>query len=258
MTLEEQLRHAFDSLASRLREEVTRHAGMAIDELASTAETERAEAVAEAARDAWEAARREGETKLASGVADAEARVREVAQAMATASRLRLLDTIRAIDGAGSLTDILGILVSAAANEMGRAALLLTDSGELRSWRTVGFASQSTDGDGSPALVSSLADGGIVTDAAETGEAVHVPGASSPPPAFAELPGGRAAAAVPLRMGGRVFAVLYADAGAQDSPGDSPWSGDGGGHVVEVVARHAARCLESVTTSRLAQVGGAA
>jgi hypothetical protein len=277
MTLEEQLRHSFDRLASRLRDEVVSHAGTAIDEIAATAENERAEAVAEAARDAWASAQREGETRLTAAVAEAEKQVRAVAELTAVASRARLLDAVRAMDRAGSLTGILDVLVTAACAEIGRAALLLKEGAEFRSWRAEGFGAARTgaasDETNWGVITSTLADGGIVTDAAETGNAAHVPGSSASTPVFAALPVGQPATAVPLRMGGQVFAVLYADAGnPANGDGSEAWRSDGAGTtgagevdgfmsraaVVEILARHASQCLEAATASRLAQVGAGA
>ena len=55
--------------------------------------------------------------------------------------------------------------------------------------------------------------------------------------------------AVPVRVGGEEVAVLYADdavAGGREVP--SAWP-----EVVELLARHAARCLEVLTVTRVAQ-----
>jgi hypothetical protein len=66
-------------------------------------------------------------------------------------------------------------------------------------------------------------------------------------PAFASLPPGRAALAVPLVLSGRTVAVLYADEGRE---GATPvaWQ-----ETIEILASHASACLAYLTASRTAQ-----
>ena len=66
---------------------------------------------------------------------------------------------------------------------------------------------------------------------------------------FAELLPDRPALAVPLVMSGRVFGVLYADQEASEVVARASWPA-----TIEVLARHAARSLETVTAGRLAQL----
>ena len=68
-------------------------------------------------------------------------------------------------------------------------------------------------------------------------------------PSFAELPPGRELLAVPVQMSGQVVAVLYADQGTTQSAGNLLWP-----MSLELMARHAARCLEAITAYRAAQV----
>jgi hypothetical protein len=51
-------------------------------------------------------------------------------------------------------------------------------------------------------------------------------------------------------MSGQIVAVLYADQGIADSTGDKPRLASA---IVEVLALHAARCLESITALRAAK-----
>ena len=71
-------------------------------------------------------------------------------------------------------------------------------------------------------------------------------------PAFAELPQGREALAVPIPMGGQVVGVLYADQGHADDQGRA--SAIAWPDALEVMARHAARCLEAFTAFKAARV----
>jgi hypothetical protein len=65
-------------------------------------------------------------------------------------------------------------------------------------------------------------------------------------PSFARTAGARHAAALPITVGGRVVAVLYADATPVDSPsGASRWPA-----TLEVLARHASRALEAMTVQQ--------
>ena len=165
----------------------------------------------------------------------------------------RLIEAVRAIDRAKSLTEILDTLVSSAGQEARRAAVLLVRNGQLRGWRFIGFG-QPLDEKNDVAVPSDAA--GVVAEAARTGAAVSADsGAGHASPAFARLPPGREVLAVPVSMSGQIVAVLYADQGPDD-PGSlgsqSPrlaWPS-----IVELLARHAARCLEAITAFRAAQV----
>jgi flagellar biosynthesis/type III secretory pathway protein FliH len=159
----------------------------------------------------------------------------------------RLIESVRAIDRSKSLTEVLDALVASAGSQARRAAVLLLRGGQLRGWKFVGFG---------PALDSRndvdvpASDAGVIAEAARTGSPVaadsNAPGQA---PAFASLPPGREVLAVPVAMSGQIVAVLYADQGLADSgeqPG--PWPA-----IVEVLALHAARCLESITAFRAAK-----
>jgi chemotaxis protein histidine kinase CheA len=162
----------------------------------------------------------------------------------------RLLDGFRALDAARTLTEILDALTVRAAREAARVALLLVQGDRLRGWRTAGFESV---GNGAPSLDLDLAEGGIVTRALRSGgrattsdrEGTSTPGTIAPP-SFAGLGHDRVGLAVPLIVGNQVVAVLYADDvndAAPRLPGAWP-------EAIEMLARHASRCLESVTAAR--------
>ena len=75
-----------------------------------------------------------------------------------------------------------------------------------------------------------------------------VPPADAQAPAFAELGADAVGTAAPVVVGGRAVAVLYADnrgASAHGQPLRHDWS-----DVIEILARHAARCLEALTVQR--------
>lgn len=251
MTFDEQLRRAFDTLADRLRDDMAAHAKTLANELTATAESERADAVAEAAKDAWSTAERQATERVASGVAATEVAARAEAHRRETVAAERLLSAIQAIDRGQSLSDILNALVDGAAAEARRTAMFLRKGERLQSWRVTGFGETR----GETALDLSMPESGLLGDAARSGVVVK----AGPAPAFAALPPDRQALAIPLVMSGQVFAVLYADQGAGESA-----AGDAGAGAaivgtawiatLEVLTRHAARALEAVTAVRLAQV----
>ncbi len=145
----------------------------------------------------------------------------------------RLAASLRQLDTAVSLTDVLGALLDQAATWSGRAALFLAAGERVRGWRQAGF-----DGD-ITAIDLPLGAAGPLGLAVQTGDAVaaedYRTGETSLP--LWLLPAaGQAATAVPIGVGGRPVAVLYCD-GRQSPP-------------IEILARHAARCLEVLTISR--------
>jgi hypothetical protein len=71
---------------------------------------------------------------------------------------------------------------------------------------------------------------------------------------FGVLPEGRGAIAVPLHVGGRTVAVIYGD----DVDGAEKRVPAGWPETLELLARHAARCLEVITASRRAAGSGRA
>ena len=69
-------------------------------------------------------------------------------------------------------------------------------------------------------------------------------------PSFATLPAGRTALAVPVQVGGRVTAVVYADDATDlDERQSAGWQS-----TVEILARHAGHCLETLTAVRVSQL----
>ena len=174
----------------------------------------------------------------------AAAAARDQMRATDLAARERLIVAVRALDRAGSLTEILDTLASCAGREARRVGLLLAQGDELHGWRFVGFG---TDVEPPASVVIRSGESGIIGEAVRTGTAVSsdTSGPQSAP-AMAQLPEGRACLAVPITMSGDVVAVLYADQGMADEPGKpepaSTWP-----DALELVARHAARCLEALT-----------
>lgn len=295
MTIDEQLRRAFDTLTNRLHGHLVREAEALTADLAAAAATERDDAIAAAVADARRATEQALDGKftaeLAAAEAAAAARAREAAdadmrhlvaaaehradEAIAAAERQmderiqtavgtaraeiraselaaaeRLVDTIRAIDRARSLSEILDTLVSCAGREAARVAALLVRGSTVRGWRFIGFG---PGFDGTASFELPLDQAGVIGEAVRTGASSSTDTGSRPSVApFADLPDGRDSLAVPIPMGGQIVAVLYADQGPAD-PTDRAvpitWS-----DTLEVMARHAARCLEALTAIKAARV----
>ena len=194
--------------------------------------------------EAVSAARAEAAAARAVAVAEAFAQERQAD----LASMERLLDGLRSIGGARTLTEVLETLTTAVEREAGRAALLLLRQNRLRGWRLSGF-----EGAVRPEAIDLPAeDAGLATQAirtragATTRETTGAARLAAAVP-FADLPADRVGLAIPVEVGGQIVAVVYADdavAGAQP-PVPSPWP-----EAVEMLVRHAARSIEALTLRR--------
>jgi hypothetical protein len=265
MTFDEQVQRAFGTLADRLREHIAGELRGAAADLAAAARADREAAVAMARAEAREAAQADREAAIAAATAEARQAAQESARqsldaAVASeraglktadlATSERLLEAIRAIDRARSLSEILDILVSCAGREASRAGILLVRAGQLRGWRFIGFGPAF---DAANEIELPVQSSGLIAEAVRTGAAVSSDTSGrTAAPAFAELPDGREALAVPIPMGGQVVGVLYADQGHTDD--QSRASAITWPDALEVMARHSARCLEALTAFRAARV----
>jgi chemotaxis protein histidine kinase CheA len=175
------------------------------------------------------------------------ARVRERENEMAGVSRL--LESIRGLDGAASLSEVLDALAQAAGREASRAAVLVLRNDRLLGWKLTGFGPRDTQ----PKLIDlSLAEAGVAGLAVGSARPVTTRETQSATEGtgFAHLPEDRMGLAVPVIVGGRVVAVVYADNVTNDGREQvvpSSWP-----EVIEILARHAARCLEAVTVQKAA------
>ena len=161
----------------------------------------------------------------------------------------RVFDGVRRLDQASRLTDALDTLAELAGNEAPRAAVLTVQGDRVRGWRFVGFGPTV---DARQQVDLECGEAGIVGRAVVTGEACSVvsgrngmPGDAEP--AFTPLPPRVRALAVPVLVGGQVRAVVYGD-DAERRPAVA-WRAS-----LEVLARHAGRCLEVLTALRAARL----
>lgn len=191
----------------------------------------------------------DGEAKAAEDLktAVAAARVKEREIEMAGVSRL--LESVRGLDGASSLSEVLDALALATAREAARAAVVVLRNDRILGWRMSGFGPR----DSQPKSIDlALADSGVIGLAVGAARAVTTKDSQSASvgPGFEALPQDRMGLAVPVLVGGRVVAIVYADAVTTDGHErhvPSSWP-----ELIEVLARHAGRCLEALTTQKTA------
>ena len=202
----------------------------------------------------WELGRQQG---FVDGQRDGQERAGAALNSEAASQeRLRwqqLADSMRTIDAGGSLSEILDTLVDAAARRSARAGVFLVQHAALHKWRLI----EGTDELESGQAVTPLDHAGLIERAVRGGAKVAAasedPGAT---PALVDFVPGRRLLALPITVGGRPVAVLYAD-----KDPEAP-VGAGGGRdgiegwelLLEVLTRHAARCLEALTAARTSQV----
>lgn len=193
-------------------------------------------------------ARYQAEIASASRAAEALAITRERAR------HDRLLAAMHRMDAAGSLSDVLGLVLTASAAEAARVALFVVEAPALRPWRTAGF-------DGIDNTSVPIAGDGLLQEAMRRCEAISASAeAGLTAPVAPNLPPGHAAMAVPLVVGAEAVAVLYADngpdressavgdagLGSAENPREaaSPWAG-----AVQILARHGSARLALLTVA---------
>lgn len=148
-----------------------------------------------------------------------------------------------AMDEAGTLSEVLDALADGLAAQAPRTAVLVFQNDRARLWRRHGFPADA------PAVPELHVPGHADLAAVVTGAAPAIVDASPDGLVlgFVALPEGRQGLAVPVAIGGQVASLVYADGGDDPSAPGAGWA-----NVVEVLARHAARCLETLTAMRAA------
>ena len=237
MALEDRIRASVDLALEELRARLDHEVRAIVQQLLTAAGEEHAEALSAANAQATQA--------LNDSIADAHARERESELAGVT----RLLESIRGLDGATSLSEVLDALGQAAGREASRAAVLVVRHERLLGWKLAGFGAR----DAQPKSVElGLNEGGVIGLAVGSARPVTTRDSSTAAggPGFAQLPADRTGFAVPVIVGGRVVAVVYADSVTSD--GREHTVPSGWPEVIEVLVRHAARCLEALTAQKTA------
>ena len=248
----ERVRGHLERELAGLADEVRAHTDVQRDEAARIARLEAETAAAALVSEAIAAERAAFREQLAVARDDARSAALTEAQAgerVADLSRAeRLLGAIRSLDAATTLSEALDALTASAAVEAGRAAVLVVRGTDLRGWAQQGF-DDLADPRG---LVLPLANAGLLGEAvaaATMTSSAAADGAAGPrPPVPFALPASSLGIAAPVTVDGRVVAVVYADDGAGPREVPSAWP-----EHIELLARHAARCLESLTARQAAR-----
>jgi hypothetical protein len=282
MSLDETLHATFDTLRQAVGETLARQLAAAGDEVRAAMDRERrhifeqAEQTARAAADLREAAvataastadiehahRAAYDEGFDAGRADGwdtgrqhgaiEGRHEALAEAASheLAASQRLIEAIKQIDAARAVPEMLDVLLRCATREAARAAILLVRGDELHGWRFINFGARNEN---AAEFRQAVVGAGVIEEAIRSGQAAHTHGkVRVPAPAFAELPLGRKAIGVPLMIQGRVVAVLYADQDVSAQPHEThaPSERVSWPVALEVMTRHASRCLEAATFLR--------
>jgi hypothetical protein len=204
----------------------------------------------EAAENRMRMALADGEAKAAQELKDAVSAARVKEREIEMAAIGRLLESVRGLDGATSLSEVLDALALAAAREAARAAVVVLRNDRIQGWRMAGFGPR----DAQPKSIDlALAESGVIGLAIGAARPVTTRDSQTAAigPGFETLPADKMGLAVPVIVGGRVVAVVYADGvsihGQQERPVPSGWP-----ELIEILARHAGRCLEALTSQKTA------
>ena len=156
-----------------------------------------------------------------------------------------LAQTLTRMDDAATLSEVLDVLSDGLTAQAPRSAVLVVQDDTARVWRRNGLA-QDAPAIGADLRLSEHDDLKAILDTAAPA-VVEAASDERTVLGLAVLPAGQQGLAVPVAIGGQVAALAYADGGA-DGAGLTPGWTDG----VEILARHAARCLETLTAMRAA------
>ena len=174
------------------------------------------------------------------------AALRAAAEQGSLAAMERLLEAFKRRDQSTTLTALLDTLAETAAGETTRSAVFVVRAREVRGWRAAGFSDAPAD----VRLVSVPLDGaGAIGVCVRSKSRVEISPATFADGDLAFLGAADAASglAMPVTLGGETAAVIYGDDGGAGGP--AGWR-----ETIEILARHASRCLEAQTAIRAAKL----
>jgi hypothetical protein len=191
--------------------------------------------------------------QLANAQREIEARVTAAEQA--EHSRLnRLANGIRTLDQCASISEVLGSLADAVAQEAERAAVLVARSDGLRGWRFVNFDTMPSDG---RALMFPFDAAGVLSNVVSSG--FPAMGVFTPEggldgvtlPRFAQTQDDRHVVVFPIPVAGQTVEVVYADNPTTEVSYDvARWPA-----ILGVIGRYAGRVLETMTLRQAKALG---
>jgi hypothetical protein len=245
----DRVRDQLQSELNGLIQGLTSHTAEQREFAAQSVRAEAESAAAALVSGAIAAERAASEDRIAAVRADARAEATAEAQASERAADLaraeRLLAAVRSLDDAGSLSDALDALASSAALEAGRAVVLLVRGDQVKGWAHSGFDAALPE---VRAFVVPLGEAGLLAEVVAFGRPASTAAAdgqrgAQPPVPLQFDSADRVGFAAPVIVDGRVVAVVYADDAGDDVRAvPSAWP-----EHVELLARHASRCLEGLT-----------
>ena len=203
MTFEAQITQAFETLTERLRRDIDLQVQRTSAELLAAAPDDRARA-------AFDVPSTTGQTT-----------------SVVAASRDPLVDAVRSIERARSLTEILDTLVNCARTDAARADVWLIRGGRLHQWRSPGSEGGADDVPARPLNASRVTAEAARTNAVAAGDGT---------------------VAVPIAIAGQVVAILSADLREPETENDEPGTAN-----LELLTRYAARSLEAMTAFKTAR-----
>jgi hypothetical protein len=163
------------------------------------------------------------------------------------ASRVQALaQAISSMDEASTLSEVLDALSEGVSAQAPRSAVLVFQEDRARIWRRNGFP-QDAPGMGADLHLPDHADLKAILDSAAPAIVESSSDDTEPVLGLAALSAGRQGLAVPVAIGGQSAALVYADGGDDEQALAPGWT-----DAVEILARHAARCLETLTAMRAA------
>ena len=178
------------------------------------------------------------------GLDEEAAVLRASAEQGSLAAMERLLEAFRRLDQATTLTALIDCLAEAAASETTRSAVFVVRGREVRGWRVAGFDQAPAD----VRLVSVAGAIGVCVRSKSRVEITPATFAGSGELAFIATVDEASGLAMPVTLGGETAAVIYGDDGGAGGP--AGWR-----ETIEILARHASRCLEAQTAIRAAKLG---
>jgi hypothetical protein len=226
-----------DAAVARARDEVTAELTARFD--AELADRDAAQADRDAALAERESAQAERHAAVERQALERQSLERETM----LAAMERLVTAFRRLDEGQSLSQLLDVLAAESARETPRCAVFVVRGRNLQGWSFSGFEAAPSDPRG---------DFERVVDQGARMEVHHTAfsGDDTGPLNFISLRSEDVGVAVPVIVGGQVAAIVYADDGADlDRPVPASWP-----EAIELLARHAARCLEAQTAIRAARL----
>ncbi len=157
-----------------------------------------------------------------------------------------LAHAVSGMDEASSLSEVLDALSEGLRSQAPRSAVLVFQDDRARVWRRSGFPPEA-HGLGTDLNLPDHADLQAILEGAAPA-LIDGTGDQTPVLGLAPLPVGHQGLAVPVAIGGQSAALVYADGGGSSDERLAPGWTD----AVEILARHAARCLETLTAMRAA------